>query len=51
MKKKGIYRFCGLEKELVKSSYIIPEFMYEPLFDSNRQMNLRSLTQPGVKEN
>lgn len=47
MKKKGVCQLCGQERELIKSSHIIPEFMYKPLFDADRQMHMRSLTRPG----
>lgn len=34
---KGICKLCGLERDLLKKSHIIPEFMYERLFDEHHQ--------------
>jgi hypothetical protein len=36
----GLCKLCGLEKVLLKKSHIIPEFMYQFLFDGNHKFRL-----------
>lgn len=35
---KGICKLCGLERDLIKKSHIIPEFMYQYLFDADHKI-------------
>jgi hypothetical protein len=39
MLKTGICKLCQLEKPLLNKSHIIPEFMYESLFDNGHKLN------------
>ena len=46
----GTCKLCGKEKDLCKQSHIIPNFMYQDLFDQKNRMYAIQSEEGGIKQ-